>query len=43
MKANDFLLERYVTHVFYVEDVQQAYDTAIVPAQGRLKVAVRIA
>ncbi|MCL2393610.1 MAG: zinc-binding dehydrogenase [Acidimicrobiaceae bacterium] len=43
VKANEFLPERYVTHVFDVEDVQQAYETAIVPARGRLKVAVRMA
>lgn len=43
LKANAFLAERYVTHVFDVEDVQRAYETAIVPAQGRLKVAVRMA
>jgi L-iditol 2-dehydrogenase len=43
LNANDFLPERYVTHVFDVEYVQGAYDTAILPAQGRLKVAVRMA
>lgn len=43
LKANSFLADRYVTNFFDVEDVQQAYETAIVPAQGRLKVAVRMA
>lgn len=43
LKANASLAERYVTHVFDVEDVQRAYDKAFVPARGRLKVAVRMA
>jgi L-iditol 2-dehydrogenase len=42
-KSNPQLAESYVTHTFDVSDAQRAYETAIVPSAGRLKVAVRMA
>ena len=42
-KAHPFLAERYVTNVFDVADVQLAYETASVPAAGRLKVGLKLA
>lgn len=42
LQEHPFLAEKYVTHVFGVADVQDAYDLASVAAPGRLKVAVRM-
>lgn len=43
LKSNPLLAGPYVTHTFDVADAQRAYETAIVPAPGRLKVTVRMA
>ena len=34
------LADSYITHEFSVADVQKAYDCAVIPAAGRLKVAL---
>jgi L-iditol 2-dehydrogenase len=43
LKSNPQLAGPYVTHTFDVSDAQRAYETAIVPAPGRLKVTLRMA
>ena len=45
-RANDYLRENpelataYVTHEFKLDDVQAAFDMAVRPATGRLKVVI---
>ena len=47
--ANDYLLEheglrtKYVTNVYPVADVQQAFDAAVLPAPGQYKIALDMA
>ena len=43
VEANPDLKNHYVTDVFDINDVQAAFERAIVPARGRLKVAIRMA
>ena len=43
LKSHPVLTEQYVTHVFDVPDVEQAFQAACAPARGQLKVAVRMA
>jgi hypothetical protein len=37
------LAEHYVTHTFGFEEAQRAFDTALVPAPGRVKVVIDVA
>lgn len=43
LKANRFLADVYVTHIFEATDVDAAYAAAARPMPGQLKVAVRLA
>ena len=43
LRSHPFLAERYVTHVYDIDDVDQAFEAACSPTRGRIKISIRMA